>query len=475
MLVALLIGQISLAQADSRNFQHDNSGNITQCSVTIGNSAPAITNYTYDALNRLLTESGPSKTQTITYDGDGNRLSDGAGSYTYSTTSNRMLTRLGATVTTDPAGHVTADGTGRTFTYNDPGRLATVSKNGVLLATYTYDYMGLRTRKVTTASAPQGAQTIHYDYDLQGNLLDEIDVTTGTSIPIRTYFWNPDSATPIGYADYKPSRKVFYFAVDHLKTPRAVMDDTGKVVWRWESDAFGSTPANEDPDKDGVKVTMNLRFPGQYYDQESGLHYNWHRYYDPAIGRYTQADPIGMRGGINGFTYVEGNPLSDIDPLGLAGARNGPSRIRGGVGSSAQEINEAINYANVNRSIEQIRTYDPNFKYATVAPPGYRYNRQDVEYLNDLLRQYQASNECTANGLPRPSINYGTTPNGVPFTRHYGTETGPVRNLPGSLIDHIISNGNATSGRNNSTIYYDPVNNATVVVGSGGIMSVHKQ
>lgn len=315
MLAALLIGQFPLAQAETRSYQHDNSGNFTQCSVTIGNSAPAITNYTYDALNRLQTESGPNKIQTITYDEDGNRLSDGAGSYTYSTTTNWMLTRLGATVITDLAGHVTADGTGRTFTYNQAGQLSSVSKNNVLLASYYYDADGRRSHKVTTANAPQGAQSILYDYDPQGNLWYEIDATTNT--PIRTYFWNPDSNAPIGYADYKPSRKIFYFAADHLKTPRMVMDDTGKVVWRWESDAFGSTPANEDPDGDGVKVTMNLRFPGQYYDQESGLHYNYHRYYDPAVGRYTQADPIGIRGGLNGYAYVEGNPLRYTDPDGL--------------------------------------------------------------------------------------------------------------------------------------------------------------
>jgi RHS repeat-associated protein len=89
------------------------------------------------------------------------------------------------------------------------------------------------------------------------------------------------------------------------------------VVWRWDSDAYGTTAASDDPDGDGVKFTYNQRFPGQYYDRETGLHYNYFRDYDPGTGRYVQADPIGLEGGLNVYAYVDGNPVLRTDPQGL--------------------------------------------------------------------------------------------------------------------------------------------------------------
>ncbi len=109
-----------------------------------------------------------------------------------------------------------------------------------------------------------------------------------------------------------------YIHADHLNTPRVISKPTGEIQWRWDSDAFGSIAANEDPSLTGQRFRYNLRFPGQVYDEETGLHYNYFRDYNPSTGRYIQSDPIGLAGGVNTYGYVEGNPVSYVDLTGEA-------------------------------------------------------------------------------------------------------------------------------------------------------------
>ncbi len=104
---------------------------------------------------------------------------------------------------------------------------------------------------------------------------------------------------------------VQFYVNDHLGTPQKLVDQDNGTTWEAQYEAFGAATVVTE------LVTNNHRFPGQYFDAESGLYYNWHRYYDPATGRYIASDPIGLRGGINTYGYVGARPLVYFDPDGL--------------------------------------------------------------------------------------------------------------------------------------------------------------
>ena len=105
---------------------------------------------------------------------------------------------------------------------------------------------------------------------------------------------------------------------DHLGTPQKLTESNGNVVWSAGYKSFGEANIDE-----ASTVVNNLRFPGQYYDQETGLHYNYYRYYDPGVGRYDREDPVGLVGGVNLFAYVDNNPINLYDYLGFFGGHPG--------------------------------------------------------------------------------------------------------------------------------------------------------
>jgi RHS repeat-associated protein len=103
---------------------------------------------------------------------------------------------------------------------------------------------------------------------------------------------------------------------DHLDTPRlvATAGDNPQTLWTWNNDdPFGANA----PATPAGPYTFNLRFPGQYFDSETNLHYNYFRDFDRLAGRYVQSDPLGVAGGENPYTYATNNPLTNIDPMGL--------------------------------------------------------------------------------------------------------------------------------------------------------------
>jgi RHS repeat-associated protein len=124
---------------------------------------------------------------------------------------------------------------------------------------------------------------------------------------------------PVAFVHLVPEQpaEVYYIMTDHSNRPFIVANAAGAAIWASQADPFGVGAPNEDYDQDGINLTLNLRFPGQYFDAESGLHYNLNRYYDPTTGRYLESDPIGLKGGLNTYAYVGGNPVNFVDPEGL--------------------------------------------------------------------------------------------------------------------------------------------------------------
>ena len=197
----------------------------------------------------------------------------------------------------DAGGRTTEDGRWR-YRYGAQGRLAEITRatTGQRRAAYCYNALSERVRKL-------GTSVTYYHYDLEGRLLAETDAG-GQTRAEYLYLGNEPLAL-------SRSGQLYYYHNDHLGTPQKLTNGAGQVVWSARYRPFGEASI-------GVGyVTQNLRFPRQYYDEESGLHYNYHRYYDPDIGRYLTSDPIGLAGGMNTYTYVENNPINFIDRFGL--------------------------------------------------------------------------------------------------------------------------------------------------------------
>ena len=140
----------------------------------------------------------------------------------------------------------------------------------------------------------------------------------------RQYIWLPTSAGPMPVATVQNNSAVQSVMADHLNTPCRVMHADGTLLWQWPLSAFGETPPTIAQRRFATvapvegEFEFNLRYPGQYFDKESELHYNGFRTYDPKTGQYTQPDPIGLAGGWNRFNYVGSNALAFSDPNGLA-------------------------------------------------------------------------------------------------------------------------------------------------------------
>ncbi|RTL89381.1 MAG: RHS repeat protein, partial [Hyphomicrobiales bacterium] len=285
---------------------YDAGDRITGTAVNAG----AAKAYAYDALARLTSFTAGTIGQTYTYDAEGNRLTAAlkngitASNFTYAfpSTSNRLASVGGAateTFTYDASGNTLTDAPSYAFTYDDRGRLVS-SKIGAIIKTYGVNGLGQRVSK-TDAATP--STNIYFVYDEAEHLIGEYN-STGARIEETVWLGDLPVATI-------QASGFFFVAPDHLGAPYQITNASKAQVWLWDHDPFGT-------DAPTGSLVYNLRLPGQYYDSETRLNYNYYRAYNPKLGRYSQSDPIGLVGGINTYTYVEGNPLSRFDTAGLS-------------------------------------------------------------------------------------------------------------------------------------------------------------
>jgi RHS repeat-associated protein len=309
-----------------RDLTYDAGDRITSYThyTLAGVAQPALNqSFGYDELGRLTSITTAASSWTIGYDPSGNRtsvsLNGSASTYTTPATSNRLasLTNPARSLTYDASGNITADSaptTGYTATVNLEGRVGT-HRVGTVTNTYAYNGFGQRVRKFASTGA---TSTVIYVYDHQGKLIGEY---SNTGAAIREYVWMQGEPLAVFTPNGTNPPNVFFLHNDHLGTPRVAMDGASNIRWRWLSEPFGTTAAENQPTAGQAALPIPLRMPGQMLDTETGLFYNWHRSYDSTTGRYTQSDPIGLDGGINTYAYVGGSPVDSVDPDGLRNLR----------------------------------------------------------------------------------------------------------------------------------------------------------
>ncbi|WEF32426.1 RHS repeat-associated core domain-containing protein [Pseudoduganella chitinolytica] len=291
--------------------------------------------FDYDPAGHLLrqTRTADMSQERFAWDAAGNLLERASGTSQGLVEGNRLKVWQDIRFTYDPWGNVSekrkgAHSTQRMSFDAEDRLLAVISEDlaGSVETRFDYDAIGRRIATSTTHQPASGTGYIERKrFVWQGLRMVQEVRESGVS----NYVYSPDEQyTPLARVDAyigsaiataaietaKNSSRVYHFHTDAIGTPLEVTDEAGELAWAGKYSAWGKVDWDEDT-APMARIDQPLRYPGQYADQSTGLHYNTFRYYDPDVGRYISQDPIGLLGGENVYAYAE-NPTSMADPLG---------------------------------------------------------------------------------------------------------------------------------------------------------------
>jgi RHS repeat-associated protein len=262
--------------------------------------------YKYNQVSRLIEVrcSDPVLSERFELDPSGNRVQSGNEPCTYDQT-NRLLRQGSREFAYDGLGNLSSERGGpnsSTYSYNGRGQLTGIQTDGSS-AEYAYDTLGRRIRKRV------GNVTTHFQW--AGTQLLSETTDDGRRVVQRDYLVCPEFLSPLAFRE---GSSAYYIHLGRLQEPLCVTDRRCEIVWKAEYLTFGRALISVD------RVRQPLRLPGQYHDEETGLHYSVARYYAPDLGRFLSIDPHRTPGAsLNFYTYCDGDPVNRVDPTGEIG------------------------------------------------------------------------------------------------------------------------------------------------------------
>lgn len=407
--------------------------------VEISDSSRGARRYDLDPLGRVTAVHAPNWSETYAYDALGNLTQaaapgseDDRGDREYHGTLVRRAGRttheydaqgrLVRTTRRTPSGQVRR----WTYTWDFQDRLlAATTPAGTWR--YTYDPLGRRTAKRRLDENGAVADTTWFSWD-GAQLAEQTTVTRDGRANAISWDWDPGTHRPAtqvrrSWAVGAPQPEIdtaFYAIVtDLVGTPSELLTVDGRVAWEQTTTLWGTPlPARAGSAAPGAssQVECPLRFPGQYADAETGLNYNYFRYYDPATGAYASPDPLGLAPAPNHHAYVD-NPLAAIDPWGLSPYPPGAKEnLSDADRASYDRLREAVDRS-ANRSPAQIRAGLSTDQIAA---------GQREPYLQSMF----AGSEIEKGVADDPAVR------GDPNIAHLGTSS-PGQRVP----DFTIGNG----------------------------------